>query len=175
MSNGKPGRAPETAKRERFIELIAAGATIADASRQVDVNYRTARRWIKGRTVRDPTGHTRHYDPVITVKPVVSGRYLSQEERIVVNGTSVCTAALTSAHQAAAAVLAAATLTAAPAIAASVNSGPRGRAGHNRKDVPRCPWTADHWRGRSPGRTHSGRPAAHSPPWERPHRRPPRL
>jgi transposase, IS30 family len=84
MSNGKPGRAPEEAKRALFIELISAGATIADAGRQVGVNYRTARRWVKGRTVRHPSGQTRHYEAVITVKPVVSGRYLSQEERIVI-------------------------------------------------------------------------------------------
>lgn len=60
------------------VEAICAGVTIAEAACRVGVNYRTARRWVRGRTVRYPSGKTHHYEPVITVKSVSSRRYFSQ-------------------------------------------------------------------------------------------------
>ena len=84
MVNGRPGVAPQTAKREKFTRLIAEGLSIAEAVRRVGIHYRTGRRWMRGRTVRLPSGVDRHYDPVIIVKAPVSARFLSEDERITI-------------------------------------------------------------------------------------------
>jgi IS30 family transposase len=84
MVNGRPGVAPQTAKREEFTRLIAEGLSIAEAVRRVGIHYRTGRRWLRGRTVRMPSGVARHYDPVIIVKAPVSARFLSEDERITI-------------------------------------------------------------------------------------------
>jgi transposase, IS30 family len=84
MVNGRPGVAPQTAKRNEFTRLIAEGHSIAEAARRVDVHYRTARRWLRGRTVRLPSGAARKYAPVITVQAPVSARFLSEDERIMI-------------------------------------------------------------------------------------------
>src|SRR4051794_12830137 len=84
MVNGRPGVAPQTAKREEFTRLIAEGLSIAEAVRRVGIHYRTGRRWLRGRTVRMPFGLARHYDPVIIVKAPVSARFLSEDERITI-------------------------------------------------------------------------------------------
>src|SRR5690242_16973389 len=84
MVNGRPGVAPQTAKREEFTRLIAAGLSIAEAVRRVGIHYRTGRRWLRGRTVRLPSGAARHYDPVIIVKAPVSSRFLSEDERVTI-------------------------------------------------------------------------------------------
>jgi transposase, IS30 family len=84
MVNGRPGVAPQTAKREEFTRLIAEGLSIAEAVRRVGIHYRTGRRWLRGRTVRMPSGVARHYDPVIIVKAPVSARFLSENERITI-------------------------------------------------------------------------------------------
>src|SRR3954452_14695438 len=81
MVNGRPGVAPQTAKREEFTRLIAEGLSIAEAVRRGGIHYRTGRRWLRGRTVRMPFGLARHYDPVIVVKAPVSARFLSEDER----------------------------------------------------------------------------------------------
>src|SRR5690349_12361997 len=84
MVNGRPGVAPQTAKREEFTRLIAEGLSIAEAARQVGIHYRTGRRWLRGRTVRLPSGVARQYAPVIIVKAPVSARFLSEDERITI-------------------------------------------------------------------------------------------
>ena len=84
MVNGRPGVAPQTAKREKFTRLIAEGLSIAEAVRRVGIHYRTGRRWLRGRTVRLPSGVDRHYDPVIIVKAPVSARFLSEDERVTI-------------------------------------------------------------------------------------------
>ena len=62
MANRRPGVAPQTAKRKEFTRLIAEGLSIAAAVRRVGIHYRTGRRWLRGRTVRMPSGVARHYD-----------------------------------------------------------------------------------------------------------------
>src|SRR5690348_1953385 len=84
MVNGRPGVAPQTAKRTEFTRLIAEGLSIAEAVRRVGIHYRTGRRWLRGRTVHLPSGAARHYDPVIIVKTPVSARFLSEDERITI-------------------------------------------------------------------------------------------
>src|SRR5215212_8281598 len=76
MVNGRPGVAPQTAKREEFTRLIAEGLWIAEAVRRVGIHYRTGRRWVRGRTVRLPSGAARHYPPVIIVKGAGVGAVL---------------------------------------------------------------------------------------------------
>src|SRR5436190_24353594 len=61
MVNGRPGVAPQTAKREEFTRLIAQGLSIAEAVRRVGIHYRTGRRWLRGRTVRLASGVARQY------------------------------------------------------------------------------------------------------------------
>jgi IS30 family transposase len=78
------GRSAHTAKREKFTRLIAEGLSIAEAVRRVGIHYRTGRRWLRGRTVRLPSGVARHYAPVIIVKVPVSARFLSEDERITI-------------------------------------------------------------------------------------------
>lgn len=48
MINGRPGVAPQTAKRNEFTRLIAEGLSIAEAVRRVGIHYRTGRRWLRG-------------------------------------------------------------------------------------------------------------------------------
>ena len=84
MVNGRPGVAPQTAKREKFTRLIAEGLSIAEAARRVGIHYRTGRRWLRGRTVRLPSGVARQYAPVIIVEAPVSARFLSEDERVTI-------------------------------------------------------------------------------------------
>ena len=84
MVNGSPGVAPQTAKRSEFTRLIAEGLSIAEAARRMGNHYRTGRRWLRGRTVRMPSGVAHHYAPVISVKAPVSARFLSEDERITI-------------------------------------------------------------------------------------------
>ena len=84
MVNGRPGVAPQTAKREEFTRLIAEGLSIAEAARRVGIHYRTGRRWLRGRTVRLPSGVARQYAPVIIVEAPVSARFLSEDERVTI-------------------------------------------------------------------------------------------
>jgi len=83
MAHGRPGAAPQTAKREQFARLIALGVSSSEACRIVGVNQRTGKRWRHGRTITSSSGKRLHYPPVIsTRKREISPRYLSEEERI---------------------------------------------------------------------------------------------
>src|SRR6266849_3924288 len=83
MARGRPGPAPQTAKREQFARLIARGISNAEACRIVGVNPRTGKRWRHGRTITSSSGVRLHYPPVITTrKREISPRYLSEEERV---------------------------------------------------------------------------------------------
>jgi hypothetical protein len=74
MVGGRPGPAPQTAKREWFARLIA------QACRIVGVNPRTGNRWRGGRTITSSSGRRLHYPPVISSrKREISPRYLSEE------------------------------------------------------------------------------------------------
>ena len=56
MAHGRPGSAPQTAKREEFARLIARGVTNSEACRIVGVNRRTGKRWRHGRTITSSSG-----------------------------------------------------------------------------------------------------------------------
>src|SRR6266849_3612531 len=83
MAHGRPGPAPQTAKREQFARLIARGTSNAEACRIVGINPRTGKRWRHGRTITSSSGGRLHYPPVITArKAEISPRYLSEDERV---------------------------------------------------------------------------------------------
>jgi IS30 family transposase len=83
MAGGRPGPAPQTAKREQFARLIAQGVSNSEACRIVGINRRTGKRWRHGRTITSSSGRRLHYPPVInTRKREISPRYLSEEERV---------------------------------------------------------------------------------------------
>jgi transposase, IS30 family len=83
MGRGRPGVAPQTAKREQYARLIAQGVSSVQACRIVGVNPRTGKRWRHGRTITSSSGRRLHYPPVInTRKREISPRYLSEEERV---------------------------------------------------------------------------------------------
>jgi IS30 family transposase len=85
MVCGRPGPAPQTAKREWFARLIAQGVSSAQACRMVGVNPRTGKRWRHGRTITSSGGRRLHYPPVISArKREISPRYLSEDERVVI-------------------------------------------------------------------------------------------
>ena len=85
MAHGRPGVAPQTAKREWFARLIAQGVPSAEACRVVGVNSRTGKRWRHGRTIVSRSGARLHYPPVISArKSEVSSRYVSEEERVLI-------------------------------------------------------------------------------------------
>jgi transposase, IS30 family len=78
-----PGRRPQSAKRQRFMELRARGWSIAGAAREVGVSRTTGNNWARGyKTYRNGV--------VVGVVPAlerlavreISDRFLSQDERI---------------------------------------------------------------------------------------------
>jgi transposase-like protein len=83
MARGRPGPAPQTAKREQFARLIARGTSNAEACRIVGVNARTGKRWRHGRTIISSSGARLHYPPVTSArKQLISERYLSEDGRV---------------------------------------------------------------------------------------------
>jgi transposase, IS30 family len=83
MAHGRPGPAPQTAKREQFARLIARGVSNSEACRIVGINRRTGKRWRHGRTITSSSGKRLHYPAVVdTRKREISPRYLSEEERV---------------------------------------------------------------------------------------------
>jgi transposase, IS30 family len=85
MGKGRPGPAPQTAKRERFAALIARGVSNSEACRIVGINRRTGKRWRHGRTITSSNGRRLHYAPVIDSRMrEISARFLSEEERVVI-------------------------------------------------------------------------------------------
>ncbi|MPY79744.1 MAG: helix-turn-helix domain-containing protein [Actinophytocola sp.] len=85
MAHGRPGVAPDTAKREEYARLIARGVNNSEACRIVGINRKTGKRWRHGRVVTTRDGRKRHYPPVInTQKREISPRFLSEDERILI-------------------------------------------------------------------------------------------
>jgi IS30 family transposase len=83
MAHGRPGPAPQTAKREQLARLIARGVSNTEACRIVGVNRRTGKRWRHGRTITSTSGARLHYPPVIGARRrEISPRYLSEVERV---------------------------------------------------------------------------------------------
>ena len=84
MVHGRPGVAPQTAKREWFARLIARGVSNAEACRIVGVNPRTGKRWRLGRTITSSSGRRLDYPPVTATQREISPRYLSEDERVTI-------------------------------------------------------------------------------------------
>ena len=78
-----PGRRPQSAKRQRFMELRARGWSVRAAAREVGVSRSAATNWTRGyKTYRN--GVEVGFVPPLDRLEVrsISARYLSQEERI---------------------------------------------------------------------------------------------
>lgn len=78
-----PGRRPQSAKRQRFMELRARGWSISAAGREVGVSRTAANNWARGyKTYR--RGEAVGFVPALDRLAVrqISSRYLSEEERI---------------------------------------------------------------------------------------------
>src|SRR5665647_136683 len=78
-----PGRRPQSAKRQRFMELRSRGWPIAAAGRELGVSRTTAANWARGyKTYRDGevVGFVEPLDRLAV--RAISPRYLSQDERI---------------------------------------------------------------------------------------------
>ena len=83
MAHGRPGPAPQSAKREQFARLIARGVSNAEACRIAGINRRTGKRCRHGRTITSSNGRRLHYPAVINSRQrEISARYLSEDERI---------------------------------------------------------------------------------------------
>jgi transposase, IS30 family len=77
------GRPPLAAKREQFGRLIARGIGSAEACRIVGVHPKTGKRWRLGRVMTSSSGTRLQYAAVVdTRKQVISGRFLSEDERV---------------------------------------------------------------------------------------------
>jgi transposase, IS30 family len=78
-----PGRRPQSAKRQRFVELRERGWSILAAAREVGVSRTTGNNWSRGyKTYRH--GQVSGFVPALERLAVrqICARYLSQEERI---------------------------------------------------------------------------------------------
>ena len=82
---GVPGPAPLMAQRQEFARLIARGVNNSEVCRLVGVNRRTGTRWRFGRTVTSSSGAELHYPSMDTTSTTcLSGRFLSEDERVVI-------------------------------------------------------------------------------------------
>jgi transposase, IS30 family len=80
---GTPGSLPQTEKRDRYLQLMAQGMNNSEACRIVGVGRGTGIHWRYGRTVQNPDGSVRRYEPIMA--PVmISERFLSQDERVTI-------------------------------------------------------------------------------------------
>jgi transposase, IS30 family len=78
-----PGRRPQSAKRQRFVELRERGWSILAAAREVGVSRTAGNNWSRGyKTYRH--GQVAGFVPALERLAVrqISARYLSQDERI---------------------------------------------------------------------------------------------
>jgi transposase, IS30 family len=78
-----PGRRPQSAKRQRFVELRERGWSILAAAREVGVSRTAGNNWSRGyKTYRH--GRVSGFVPALERLAVrqISARYLSQDERI---------------------------------------------------------------------------------------------
>jgi len=78
-----PGRRPQSAKRQRFVELRERGWSILAAAREAGVSRTTGNNWSRGyKTYRH--GQVSGFVPALERLAVrqISARYLSQDERI---------------------------------------------------------------------------------------------
>ncbi len=78
-----PGRRPQSAKRQRFMELRARGWSVRSAAREVGVSRSSGANWSRGHKVYRngvEVGFVPPLDPLAVRQ--ISTRYLSQDERI---------------------------------------------------------------------------------------------
>ena len=78
-----PGRRPQSAKRQRFVELRSRGWSIMAAAQEVGVSRTSGHNWSRGyKTYRH--GQVTGFVPALERLAVreISARYLSQDERI---------------------------------------------------------------------------------------------
>ena len=75
-----PGK-PLTTQRELYLRLMRQGLTNAEACRQAGINIKTGKRWRYGRRVR-VNGRVYTYGPISVAPPVISARFLSEDERL---------------------------------------------------------------------------------------------
>lgn len=78
-----PGIPPLTGKRDQYLRLMSQGMSNSEACRRVGINRRTGTRWRYGRTVEVADGRRLYYAP-IAAPVVLSDRFLSDDERIVI-------------------------------------------------------------------------------------------
>jgi len=80
---GRRGSPALTGKRDEYRRLISQGMSNSEACRRVGVNRRTGSRWRYGRVAGQGDGHEIYYPPVVAAV-VISGRFLSQDERLAI-------------------------------------------------------------------------------------------
>ncbi len=81
---GKPGGPPQTEKRALYLQLMSQGMSSQAACRIVGINTRTGKRWRHGRTVVTAAGTVLTYPPITIQPPVISERFLSEDERVAI-------------------------------------------------------------------------------------------
>lgn len=83
-SRGRPGRQPMTDKRQVYVRLIRQGVSNSEACRRLGIDRKTGNWWKNGGVITR-NGITRVVEPILDHHPVrvESGRYLSEDERIV--------------------------------------------------------------------------------------------
>jgi DNA-binding CsgD family transcriptional regulator len=73
-----------TAERERYLRLVAQGMSNYRACREIGVHPTTGMRWRDGRKMVDSGGRARYYPPIAAPPVVISARFLSEDERVVI-------------------------------------------------------------------------------------------
>ncbi len=79
-----PG-APLTAEREQYRRLMAQRLNNHQACLQIGVHPTTGSRWSKGHNMVDHTSKARYYPPIHAEPVPISPRYLSEDERILID------------------------------------------------------------------------------------------
>ena len=87
VSTGRPRPgpgAPLTAERESYLRLVAQGMSNVQACREIGVHPTTGMRWRDGRKMVDSGGRARYYPPIAAPPVVISARFLSEDERVLI-------------------------------------------------------------------------------------------
>ena len=77
------GALPMTETRSEYARLMRQGISNAEACRMLKINRRTGMWWRHGRIVKNAHGRETTYAPISRIAPpVISSRYLSEDERV---------------------------------------------------------------------------------------------
>lgn len=77
------GALPMAETRVEYARLMRQRISNAEACRMLKINRRTVMRWRHGLTVKNAHGRETTYAPIFTIAPpVISPRYLSEDERV---------------------------------------------------------------------------------------------